>query len=57
MIIFASQNLCWTVPDLVFYLSWSWSWAVYKVYGTFILVLGLDLGTSGLKPNTDVRGQ
>ena len=33
--------------------SLSWSWAVYKVYGTFIFVPSLDLSTSDLKPNTD----
>ena len=28
---------------------------MYKVYGTFIFVPGLELGTSGLKPNTAER--
>ena len=41
-----------TSLDLDFSLSWSWSWVPYKVYGTFIFVPGLELGTSGLKPNT-----
>ena len=27
---------------------------MYKVYGTFSSVLGLDLGTSGLEPNTNL---
>ena len=35
------------------YFSMSWSGALYKVYGTFIFVPDLDLGTSGLEPNTD----
>ena len=26
---------------------------MYQVYGTFIFVPGLNLGTSGLKPNTE----
>ena len=28
---------------------------MYKVYGTFIFVPDLDLGTSGLEPNTAVN--
>ena len=33
-------------------ISLSWSGAMHKVYGTFIFVPGLDLGTCGLDPNT-----
>ena len=28
---------------------------MYKVYGTLIFVPGLDLGTSGLEPNTGLH--
>ena len=30
--------------------------AMYKVFGTFIIVPGLNLGPSGLEPNTGIYG-